>query len=88
MRKFIVERKIDGLGRLSADSLHNMVEASNNVLNGMDKPYHWVQSYVTDDTLFCVHVAPDEESVREHAARGGFPADRIMEVKSVIDATS
>lgn len=88
MKKFLVERKIDGLGRLSPDSLHKMVEASNEVLNGLDTPYHWVQSFVTNDTLYCLHVAPDEEAILEHARRGGFPADRVMEVKTTIDATS
>lgn len=88
MRKYIIERKIANLGGMSADELHKVTAASNSVLDDMNVPYHWVQSYVTDDTLYCVHIAPDEETVREHARRGGFPADRVVEVKSIIDPTT
>lgn len=88
MRKFIIERKIAGLGEMTAEQLHNVTCASNAVLGDMKTSYHWLQSYVTDDTLYCVHIAPDEETVREHARRGGFPADRIAEVKGIIDPTS
>lgn len=88
MRKFIIERKIAGLGEMTAEELHNVACASNAVLDEMKAPYHWLQSYVTDDTLYCVHIAPDEATVREHARRGGFPADRVVEVTTIIDPTS
>ena len=88
MRKFIIERKIAGLGDMSPEQLHEVTCASNEVLRGMEQPYHWIQSYVTDDTLYCVHVAPDAETILDHARRGGFPADRVVEVRGIIDPTS
>lgn len=88
MKKFIIERNIPGLGNMTAQELHSITSASNAVLNEMKAPYHWVQSFATDDTLYCVHIAPDEDTVREHARRGGFPADRVVEVTSIIDPTS
>ncbi len=88
MKKFVIERNIPGLGNMTAEELQDITSASNAVLDGMDAPYHWVQSFVTGDKLYCVHIAPDEETVREHARRGGFPADRVEEVKSIIDPTT
>ncbi len=58
------------------------------VLQEMGQPYHWVQTFVTDDKLYCVHIAPDEETVREHARRGGFPADQVLAIRTVIDPTT
>lgn len=88
MRRFIIERKIAGLGEMTTEELHGVVCASNAVLDEMKAPYHWVQSFVTGDTLYCVHIAPDEATVREHARRGGFPVDRVAEVTTIIDPTS
>lgn len=88
MRKFIVEREIPGLGKLPKEELQAITQKSNGVLDGMDVPYHWVQSFVTEDKMYCIHIAPDEETVLEHARRGGFPADRIVEVKDFIDPTT
>lgn len=88
MRKYVVERTIPDLGNKTAEELHDIACASNAVLNGMDAPYHWIQSYITGDKMYCVHVAPDEETVREHARRGGFPVDRVEEVTAIIDPTT
>lgn len=88
MHKYIIERTIPGLGQMSAEELHNIACASNAVVDELDASYHWVQSFVTGDTLFCVHIAPDEETIWEHARRGGFPADRVVEVTSILDPTS
>lgn len=88
LRKFIVERTIPGLGQMSREQLSAITTASNAVLDGMKAPYHWVQSFVTGDRMYCIHIAPDEETVREHARRGGFPADRVVEVTGTIDPTT
>ena len=88
MKKFIIEREIPGLGKMSKEELQNITAKSNSVLKGMDVSYHWVQSFITDDKMYCVHIAPNEETVREHAKRGGFPVNRVVEVKGVIDPTT
>ena len=88
MKKFIIEREIPGLGNLSTEELEAITRKSNAVLDGMDAPYHWVQSYVTGDKLYCLHVAPDEATVREHARRGGFPAHKVVEITGSIDPTT
>jgi hypothetical protein len=73
---------------MTPEQLRSVACTSNGVLKEMDVPYHWVQTYVTGDKMYCVHIAPDEETVREHARRGGFPADRIEEVRTIIDPTT
>lgn len=88
MKKFIVEREIAGLGKMSKEELQDITRKSNETLKGMDTAYHWVASYVTGDKMFCVHMAPDEETVREHARRGGFPVNRVSEVLTAIDPTT
>lgn len=88
MKKFIIEREVPGAGAMSAEELRGVSCTSNGVLKDMDVPYHWIQTFVTGDKMYCVHVAPDEQTVREHARRGGFPADRVEEVKAIIDATT
>lgn len=88
MKKYVVERTIPELGKKTAAELHDIACASNAVLDEMDAPYHWVQSYVTGDKMYCVHIAPDAETVREHARRGGFPADSVEEVTAIIDPTT
>jgi hypothetical protein len=89
MPKFIIERNIPGAGEMSEEKLRGIAEKSCAVLDGeLGRGYHWVQSFVAGDKIYCVHIAPDEEAVREHARRGGFPADRISEVSAVIDPTS
>lgn len=85
MPKYVIERKIPGAGKLSAKELRAIAQKSNAVLEEMGPEIQWLQSYVADDKFYCVYIAPNEEMVREHAKRGGFPADRISEVKTVID---
>jgi hypothetical protein len=88
MPKFIIEREIPGAGRLSPQELQAISQKSCGVLGAMGPQIQWVQSYVTDDRIYCVYVAPTEEMVREHARQGGFPANRISRVRSVIDPTT
>jgi hypothetical protein len=88
MPKYIIERELPGAGDLSPEQLQGIASTSCGVVRELDTDYHWVQSFVTGDKIYCVHIAPNEEVVREHARRGGFPADRISEVKSTIDPTT
>jgi Protein of unknown function (DUF4242) len=88
MPKFIIEREIPGAGALSAQELQAVSQKSCEVLRNMGPQIQWVQSYVTGDKVYCVYIAPDAETVRAHAEQGGFPANSISEVKSVIDPTT
>ena len=88
MPKFLIEREIPGAGNLSADELHAISQKSCGVLSNMGPQIQWVESYVTDDKIYCVYIAPNEEMVHEHARQGGFPANRVSEIKSVIDPTT
>ncbi len=88
MPKYVIEREIPDAGKLSAQELQAISQKSCGVLKQMGLQIQWVQSYVTDDKIYCVYIAPNEEMVREHANQGGFPANRISEVKSVIDPTT
>ena len=88
MPKYVIERELSGAGKLSAQELQGISQKSCGVLNEMGPQIQWVQSYVTDDKIYCLYIAPNEEMVREHAQKGGFPANRISEVKSVIDPTT
>ncbi len=88
MPKYVIEREIPDAGKLSAQELQAVSQKSCDVLNRMGSQIQWVQSYVTDDKLYCVYVAPNEEMVREHARQGEFPANRVSEVKTVIDPTT
>ncbi len=85
MPKYVIERTIPGVGALNADDLRGISEKSNSVLDEMGGDVQWLHSYVTDDKIFCVYIAPDEDRVREHATRGGFPADVVRPVGAVID---
>jgi hypothetical protein len=85
MPKYIIERELPGAGRLSPEELRGISEKSCGVLRELGPEVQWIHSYVTDDRITCVYIAPDEASVREHARRGGFPADRILRVVSMID---
>jgi hypothetical protein len=85
MPKYVIEREVPDAGKLSTNALQAMSQKSCAVLNSMGPQIQWVQSYVTDDKIYCVYIAPDAETVREHAAQGGFPANRISEIKTVID---
>ena len=88
MPKYVIEREIPGAGKLSPDELHAISQKSCGVLNTMGPRIQWVHSYVTDDKIYCVYNAPNEEMVREHAKQGGFPANKISRVMSVIDPTT
>ena len=87
MPKYIIERDIPGAGKLGALDLAAISQKSCSVLNEMGPKIQWVESFVTDDKVYCVYIAPDVEAVSEHAKRGGFPANRISEVKTRIDPT-
>jgi len=88
MPKYVIERDLPGAGKLSADQLQGISEKSCGVLQQLGPQVQWVQSYVTDDKIYCVYIAPNPDVIREHATRGGFPANRISEVRNVIDPTT
>jgi hypothetical protein len=88
MPKFVIEREIPGAGKLSKDDLKAISQRSCGVLHEMGPHIQWVQSFVTDDKIYCVYIAPDEATVREHAELGGFPANKVSEVRSTIDPTT
>ena len=85
MPRYMIEREIPGAGKLSASELKAISQKSCSVLEGMGPRIQWQQSYVTGDKVYCVYIAPDEETILEHARQGGFPADRVSEVKAIID---
>ena len=88
MPKFVIERDLPGAGKLTAEQLQGMSSKSCSVLNALGPQIQWLQSYVTDDKIYCVYIAPNADLVREHAARGGFPANRVSEVRNMIDPTT
>lgn len=88
MPKYVIEREIPEAGKLSAEQLHAISQKSCGVLENLGPKIQWLQSYVTDDKIYCVYIAPNEELVREHAKQGGFPANRVSEVRQVIDPTT
>jgi hypothetical protein len=88
MPKYLIEREIPDAGKLSSQELQAISQTSCGVLRELGPEIQWVQSFVTDDKVYCVYIAPNEEIIREHARKGGFPANRISEVTSVIDATT
>ncbi len=88
MPKFLIERTIPGAGKLSPDELRAISQKSCGVLQNMGPQIQWVQSYVTGDKITCVYIAPDAEMVKEHARQGGFPADSVQEIRSIIDPTT
>lgn len=85
MPKYLIEREIPGAGQLSPEELRGISQKSCSVLNRLGPQIQWVQSYVTDDKVYCVYIAPDAELIRKHAEEGGFPANRISEIRTVID---
>jgi Protein of unknown function (DUF4242) len=88
MPKFLIEREIPGAGDLTAQELQAISQKSCGVLREMGPQIQWLESYVTGDKIYCVYIAPDEATVREHAAQGGFPANRVSEIKRMIDPTT
>ena len=85
MPKFVIERGIPGAGKMSASDLKSVAQKSVGVLTEMGPRVQWQESYVTDDKIYCVYIADSEDDVREHAKRGGFPADEVSVVRAVID---
>ncbi len=88
MPKYVIEREIPGAGKLSAQELQAVSQKSCGVLRNLGPQIQWVESYVTDDKIYCVYIAPNEQMVREHAKQGGFPANRVSEVRRMIDPTT
>ena len=88
MPKYVIEREIPGAGQIPPDQLQAISQTSCGVLKKLGPQIQWVHSYVTDNKIYCVYIAPNEEMVREHAKQGGFPANKISEVKSIIDPTT
>ena len=88
MPKYVIERPIPGVGELSPAELQGISQKSCSVLEGMGPKIQWLQSFVTDDKIYCVYIAPDEETVREHARQGGFPAESVARVRATIDPTT
>ena len=88
MPKYVIERDIPKAGDLTPQQIQDISQKSCSVLQNLGPQIQWVHSYVTDDKIYCVYIAPNEEMVREHAKQGGFPANRVSEVKCMIDPTS
>lgn len=88
MPKYVIEREIPGAGDLSMDQLQAISQKSCEVLRGLGPQIQWVHSYVTGDKVYCIYIAPNEQMIREHASKGGFPANRISEIKTTIDPTT
>jgi uncharacterized protein DUF4242 len=88
MPKYVIEREIPGAGNLTADELKGISQKSCGVLQNLGPQIQWIESFVTGDKIYCVYIAPNEAMVREHAKQGGFPANRVSEVKAVIDPTT
>ena len=88
MPKYVIEREIAGAGKLTAEQLQGISQKSCGVLKKLGPQIQWLESYVTDDKIYCIYIAPDEATVREHAKQGGFPANRVSEVRTIIDPTT
>ena len=88
MPKYLIERNIPGAGKLTAEQLKGISQTSCGVLSNLGPQIQWVHSYVTTDKIYCVYIAPNEEMVREHAAQGGFPANVVTEISTIIDPTT
>jgi len=85
LRKFVVERNLPGAGNLSTEELQAISKTSCEVIHKLGKPYHWIQSFIAEDKIYCIHIAESEEVIREHARLGNFPVHKIMEIKTIID---
>lgn len=87
MKTFVIEREIPGASQLSDEELRGITTTSNGAVADLNKPYKWLHSYVAGDKIYCVHQAETEDVIREHASRGGFPANLVSEVVAVVDST-
>jgi len=85
--KFVIEREIPDAGKMSQEQLKAVSQTSCGILREMGPQIQWIQSYVTDDKIYCIYIAPDEETVRKHAQQGGFPANRVSRIRTMIDPT-
>ncbi|PPC92162.1 MAG: hypothetical protein CTY34_00715 [Methylobacter sp.] len=88
MPKYLIEREIPGAGALTQDQLQGISQTSCGVLNELGPKIQWVESYVTDDKVYCVYISPDEATIRQHAEKGGFPVNKISQIKTMIDPTT
>jgi hypothetical protein len=88
MPKYVIEREISGAGKLKPEELQAISQKSCGVIRGMNQPVQWLQSFVTDNKIYCIYIAPDENAIREHAREGGFPANSIAQVRTIIDPTT
>ncbi|HET9795055.1 MAG TPA: DUF4242 domain-containing protein [Thermoanaerobaculia bacterium] len=88
MPKYVIERELPGAGKLSSAELHGIAQKSCGVLSNLGPQIQWLESFVTDDKIYCVYIAPNEEMVRKHAELGGFPANRVSQVRRMIDPTT
>jgi cell division inhibitor SulA len=88
MPKYVIEREVPGAGKMTPDQLTAISQTSCGVLRKLGSEIQWLNSYVTDDKIYCVYIAPNEEMIREHARQGGFPANRVSQVRSSIDPTT
>ena len=88
MPKYVIEREIPGAGQLTAEQLNAISQKSCSVLKGLGPQIQWLESYVTDDKIYCVYIAPNEAMVREHAKQGGFPANRVSQIRRMFDPTT
>ncbi|MBI3474460.1 MAG: DUF4242 domain-containing protein [Acidobacteria bacterium] len=88
MPKYVIEREIPNAGKLSAQDLKGISQTSCGVLRNLGPQIQWVESFVTDDKIYCIYIAPNEEIIREHAKQGGFPANRVSAVRNVISPTT
>jgi len=88
MPKFVIERELSGAGKLPLQELKAIAQKSCSVLHAMGPKIQWLQSFVTDDKIYCIYIAPDSQSVRQHAGKGGFPANVVARIRSVIDPTT
>ena len=88
MPKYVIEREIPGAGDMSPQELQAVSQKSCSVLQNLGTQIQWLQSYVTGDKIYCIYIAPNEEMIREHASQGGFPANRVSEIKTMIDPTT
>ena len=88
MPKYVIEREIPGAGELTAEQLQAISQKSCSVLSNMGPQIQWLHSYVTDNKIFCIYIAPDADTIKAHAEQGGFPANNIAEIKNIIDPTT
>lgn len=88
MPKFVIERNLPGAGKLTPEQLTGIAQKSCSVLRKLGPQVQWLESFVTDDKIYCIYISPDEATVREHAKLGGFPADSVLAVRRMIDPTT